>query len=76
MTELEMVEAAGFTVVRVDTNHVVIKSPDSSLEHEGDSVLLNADGSLHLIPQRSHFHRRLAAAIGMKPTTLPNGLTE
>lgn len=62
MTEIEALRAAGWAVVELP-DRIRIKPADSMPDVAYAEVMKNADGSLHFVKERSHFHRKLMSEI-------------
>lgn len=58
----QKLEAGGWSVVD-NIDHVMLRPSDAMPDVDRVRVNLNADGTLHLVRERSDFHRKLAAII-------------
>lgn len=66
MSDMDKLRAAGWEVVD-NSDHILMRATGSAADTAYARVNKNADGSLHLVKERSAFHRTLAAILASEP---------
>ena len=75
MGDVDRLIQLGWGVRQRTEGDVQILLPDAHPEHGWVTVNLNADGSLHLVKERSADHRRIASALGQPVPEMPAGMS-